>query len=468
MVIVAANSNQLSFDGLALVGPARPAKEAVDALYAKLEQDYGWGTEVSTYLREEMTIESLHDVLHSFKHDEDWREFYAADIKLSSGKQVPRAQRSRVSQLHEKLKKNQDQAQAIRDKGEEAVELEKPLGTEVLARMRRAFWSRYRIKIHISKMPGDLLLSRISKELEKQFLHVTDLMKIKGVVWERQSEAKKEQVGTNFYTDVRPENQDEVRADTVWNYLDVIEMYLLAMSIVGATPITPQPGAEEDMASDPSDYVVFPYQWALNYKGRAQAFVKAALKKHTPTQVFEMLKDRDRAERQKWVDKIRTTETTTIGKIFAEVYASRREDWKFKGHAEARNADSTRPGREKDLENQVRQLREQNAVLRTAKGQIKPTSKGGGGGNGGGAGSQGKGRRKGGGGGGGRGWPVTLDTLRNKRPICQDWNQGRCAKKCKKNPPEEHCCNGKLPGKDDIACGHRSHTSRDCPRCERA
>ena len=155
-------------------------------------------------------------------------------------------------------------------------------------------------------------------------------MKIKGVVWERRSETVKEQVGDSLYTERTPDQQDEVRAETVWNYLDVIEMYTLGLAIVGAKAIEPPPTKAETMELDPSDYVVFPYQFSVDYTHRANTFVKAALKVHTPTQVFDMLRERDRGERQEWVQKIRTETTSALGKIYKEVAASRREDWKFK------------------------------------------------------------------------------------------------------------------------------------------
>ena len=288
-------------DGVLVGGPegAAASQEETKVLFAKLEAEWGWGAHVTKYLTEELGCATTHDLIHAFRTDQDWREFYDADIRKADGAKVPRAVRGRVSQLHERLLKSQKEAAVIRDKGEEAVEFEKPLGTEVLAKMRRTFWTRHKIRIHITNMPGDLLLSRLSKEIDKRFLHVTDLMKIKGVVWERQSESKKEKIGDNLYTEIRPEGQDERRAETVWNYLNVMEMYMLAMSIVGAEPVKQLPETPESITSDPADYVVFPYQYALDCLGRARAFVQATLKRHTATQAYEILRELDRAERQK-------------------------------------------------------------------------------------------------------------------------------------------------------------------------
>ena len=301
------------------------------------------------------------------------------------------------------------------------------------------------------------MLSRLSKEIDKRFLHVTDLMKIKGVVWERQAETKKERVGDNLYTELRPEDQDERRAETVWNYLEVMEMYMLAMAIVGTEPMKPLPEAPETVTSDPTDYVMFPYQYSLDYRGRARALVQATLKKCTPNQAYEMLKELDRAERQKWVDKFRTHEKESIGKVFAEVWRSNKEDWKCK-HLPV---ESGRPAREKELEAQVRQLREKNAAANSVRRGIQ-SSKGGGKDKGGKKGSKGGGKR----GTSGTGNPVTVEKMMNGKRLCAEWNAGGCSRgsKCQKTNPELHLCNGRKRGTSAACAG--KHPSNGCGLCE--
>ncbi len=256
----AAAAGAVTLDGLTVAGPTGVHGDAgaADAVMKRLEKDWGWGPAVTKYLREELGCETLHDLLANFRTDEDWREFYAADIKDGTGKKVNRTMRGRVSQCHDSLKKTQREAAEIKAKGEEAIEFEKPLGSEVLSNLLAAFWERHKLLTPLKKMPGDLLISRIFKELEKRFMHVTDLMKIKGVIWERKAETTKEQVGEHLYVERTPEQQDEVRDETVRNYLEVMEMYMLALAIVGAQKISPPPSKPETQESDPSDYVIFP------------------------------------------------------------------------------------------------------------------------------------------------------------------------------------------------------------------
>ncbi len=97
------------------------------------------------------------------------------------------------------------------------------------------------------------------KELDKRLLHITDLLKVKGVAWERRSNPKDKALGDNLYTRELPVDQDEERPETVRAYLEVMEMYLFALAIVGSEPVDPQPAEAEERHKDPSDYVVFPY-----------------------------------------------------------------------------------------------------------------------------------------------------------------------------------------------------------------
>ncbi len=93
-------------------------------------------------------------------------------------------------------------------------------------------------------------------------------------------------------------------------------MYMLALAIVGATPRDPLPQPPETRATDPSDYVTFPYDFSIKYMHRANAFVRNALCVHTGKIVFQMLQTRDEEERGMWVAAMRDHGNRTLGKIF--------------------------------------------------------------------------------------------------------------------------------------------------------
>jgi hypothetical protein len=67
---------------------------------------------------------------------------------------------------------------------------------------------------------------------------------------------------------------------------------------------------------------------------------------------------------------------------------------------------------------------------------------------------------------GGRPTPKRLQTaqdMRNGKRLCKDWNNGGCSDQCKKNPQEEHRCNGMLA--DGSACASTWHRSNKCTKC---
>ncbi len=109
----------------------------------------------------------------------------------------------------------------------------------------------------------------------------------------------------------------------------------------------------------------------------------AALQVYPATTVFKMLVDQDRDERGEWVAKIREESTRTLGKIFKEVFASRKEVWR----PEKLLKDKPQLGGDcnQGLANQVKDLRQQIAALksgtkRNLQGQpVKPTKAKGGG-----------------------------------------------------------------------------------------
>jgi len=59
--------------------------------------------------------------------------------------------------------------------------------------------------------------------------------------------------------------------------------------------------------------------------------------------------------------------------------------------------------------------------------------------------------------------PQTVQDMRNGKRLCKDWNNGGCTDQCKKNPQEEHRCNGMLQNGD--ACASIHHRSIKCPKC---
>ena len=289
-------SAPLTIDGIEIAGPegAIGNSEEADKLFNKFEDFWKWGPHLTLYLRKELFCENVHDFVTAFKREADWAEFYRADIKDDASKQVPRGLRSRVAQAHQRTVKAPAQAADLKTKGAQATDFDTPLDSNDIKDMVKRFWLRHKLKIMLEQMPGDLLISRIFKELEKRFLHITDILKIKGVKWERRVHEGKKKVAEHLYTDANAADQDKDNLPaTVQAYLQALEMYMLAMAIVGSKPLEPQPAQAETREADPSDYLLFPYDFSIQYCHRATTFANNALCAHSASTVFQMLKERD-------------------------------------------------------------------------------------------------------------------------------------------------------------------------------
>ena len=176
--LLRAMATGLTVDGQPIQGLDGAVGDTIvaDALYKRLEDTYKWGPDITKYLREVLILETIHDFLSAFKSEKSWDDFYDADIKQTSdSKPVPRGLRSRVSQAYTKVKAAQQSAADLRSKGEEVMDFDKPLKSDDIKKKVQAFWDRHKLMLVLSKMPGDMLISRIAKELEKRFLHITDL-----------------------------------------------------------------------------------------------------------------------------------------------------------------------------------------------------------------------------------------------------------------------------------------------------
>ena len=82
---------------------------------------------------------------------------------------------------------------------------------------------------------------------------------------------------------------------------------------------------EEREDTDPTDYVVFPWEFALRYHERARLYVEAL----PGNESYEMLSLRDTQDRREWGYQPRTKPTLSLGQIAARVYELNSKNWEF-------------------------------------------------------------------------------------------------------------------------------------------
>ena len=153
------------------------------------EAQWKWGPEVSAYILNVCCIRSKYDFVAEFKSSANGLEALEkanlritqarkdGDTDLDVGADVPRSYFSRVRQAVESMQKAQKRAASLEETGTEehmnAIE-----ATEVIKRWLTRFFNRYRFTPPLSKMPGDQLLSRLSRELKYRKVQILSLIHI--------------------------------------------------------------------------------------------------------------------------------------------------------------------------------------------------------------------------------------------------------------------------------------------------
>ncbi len=483
----------LSIGGIVALGPKIYSAEDIAAFYNQLHETWEIPKCVCAYLKEELEIHCPEDILACFASDRDWEKFHEVEIKDSekADANVKRGPRGKVYRAFLALQAAQSTGQKQRERGEDSADLDSMLDPKDIKEMTRRFWLRHKLVFSSDEMPGDILLSRVVREMERRFLHNADVLKVKGVATERRGKNKKKAIGDTGLTYQESAAEAEfARPATVGAYLAGLRMYMLALAIWGSKAIEPAPRDEETRETKPETYVQFPWQFSQDYCHRAQRFANDALEELAAKEVYGMVRKRDEEEREMWVDAIRNTESSTLGQIFREIYERRAVRWIFDSSRRVGDqpmlaledipATPPRPSRHLELQtadaramqNTIRSLKESNTALKANR-----DARGGGGGRrwqavaqdtigGGSKGTAGKGGQGGKGGGKKRpgGLPVTLAKDQSGIAICAAWNRGQCGTVCLNTSAEEHVCNGKI-GKDTVRRG--KHRSMDCQRCER-
>ncbi len=331
--LVFSTTMALTIDGQVIQGPrgGSPAAEVVNKMFTDFETLYDWPASVSKYLKEVVGIKTTYDFITAFRTEKDWDKFFDAEIREGQIA-VGRGVKGRVVQAFEAIVDAQKLAAKNKALGEDNADLDVPLGSgEIKAQIVR-FWSKHKVKPPSAKFPGDLLISRLTREMDRRFLHLADMYKVKGIETERRAQSKKHELGHGLQFNQDAAEVEELRPSTVSGYLDGMDMYMLGLAIWGSKPLdnAPDPVANpETRDTNPEDYVHFPWQFSIDYCHRANKFSMDALAVLPTDQVLAMLEKRDREERSIWVAKIRESEKLTLGQIFKVTFEKREQRWIF-------------------------------------------------------------------------------------------------------------------------------------------
>ena len=134
------------------------------------------------------------------------------------------------------------------------------------------------------------------------------------------SSRKRKRVGESLY--VYEEEEEATFPRSTQKYLSLLHTYLLALAIAGSGKAPGAPQSPEGLGSNPTDYVMAPWDILEAYYWRA---VRASHKQPEATRLA-WLEKTDIAERAMWVSKFRDS-NSTIGKVIQEVSMQRDAHW---------------------------------------------------------------------------------------------------------------------------------------------
>lgn len=400
---------------LSIGGVAVPVREAscadVKGLFTELGNAYGLDAKVVNHLVDTVGVQDLIDFLRLFTDHKGIGEFVEKVVGLDK-KDVP-LQTARLRRAWQAVTDTAADADKLKSKQNEGVDLDTPLPKPELDRLREVFWRRHRQQWPVHLEPSDALLSRTAREFTSRLLTIRPVAKSHSMLHQATNSDSKGSPGEDV--------------GSVQRYLLALRVLIHSYSIAGATPLASASGKTEAKTSDATEFVVLPMDTAYKYFYRAEMRAIAMLERF-PQQALKWLTEQDEAERAEWVQTVRTTQLT-IGEVIEKVFREREPSWRIPEAPVP--APVQYPPRDR--------AQPKNIANPRAKGDAK---------------ADGKGKKRQG--------PeniITCKTLQNGKEICGDFNLGKCsASPCPHN--KVHVCSRQC--QRGRACGMSNHVAKDC------
>ena len=167
------------------------------------------------------------------------------------------------------------------------------------------------------------------REIANKTAKPFDLTKVTTLEDEADNERIHKQLGNGFQYTMEHNKPKRRALRTVEAYLDALWVLLLALAIVDADKVTPQPTHEDGTPrigtqfDAPHDMVVIPFSTLKQYFSRCKSQTKLVGDRE---QLF-WLKERDGEERAKWAKVFRESEGITFGMAIHTVWLLRAIFW---------------------------------------------------------------------------------------------------------------------------------------------
>ena len=292
------------------------SKQTKEQVFDKLCVDFKIADPVKKLLMDS-NMDTLDDLKFYWSESSQVDSFVAgATAELADTLKV---QISRVRQAWQSLHDVGAQAKH-KQSGEAAAELDDLLEEVTLRDIKVQFWRRYKLKYPAEIMPGDRMVSRCFRELDRRLLSVTDIWTVKSLMIQVTTTKKRKRVGEDLW--MMEEEMPSTQTRSIARYLDLLFTYLLALSIAGSQKPASGTNDQEVFGSDSTSHVSAPWDLLQGYYFRAARSVQMIQE----NQRLAWLEKVDVQERSIWVSQFRDG-AETIGQVVKNVMERRSTHW---------------------------------------------------------------------------------------------------------------------------------------------
>ena len=212
---------------------------------------------------------------------------------------------SRMRQAWRSLKRARDNDEAIIRSGNDTMDMDDILAISVLDDIEARHWARYKMTWPPDIAPGDTVISRIVRELEKRTLSVREVLKTRTQAHQQRAVRKRTRVAEGLEMVSATAEQDA--APTLHNYMSNLLTLMIAYSKAGSKLRKDAPTSEtktgETKTGDSTKVVECPLDVLMRYYYRVQDRAHS-LPYHM---AVSWVRHKDESERTVWVDRYRNS-----------------------------------------------------------------------------------------------------------------------------------------------------------------
>ena len=299
-------------------------------VFGKLAEQFKLDSLITDYFVDTLQLANLTDFLYLFATETEVDNIVTSKVKDLTNRPLMTA---RIRQAWAGVRGAQAQAEVTKKRGAEAEDYDALLPQPDLDDLVRMFWQRYHLRFAPSVEPSDLLISRLSKELDKRLLTVRNIWQIRTMTHQLRTDRKRQKI-TETIDLVEKESEADVHiSKTLASYLDLLYTLCIAYARAGIKALAAN--IPETPTSDATDYVTAPLDLMLRYHNRAQVKVQLL----PASEALSWLQTRDEEERTRWVERYRSSDLA-FGQVVKEVYQQREAVWDVPTHRAPRQPES--------------------------------------------------------------------------------------------------------------------------------